>query len=104
MNEMKDAKDSDFPLGKILAAPAVLVTLLVLFFGADFLANGNIENDGYMNILILPIAAAFAAALGRIATVISLSNSFTSKHRAAIVPLGFLAASIISIYAGLHLR
>ena len=101
MNEMKYAKDSDFPIGNLLPAPAVLVTLLVLFFGADFLANGNIENDGYMNILILPIAAAFAAALGRIATTISLSNSFTSKHRAAIISLGFFVASIVVINAGL---
>ena len=66
MNDDNDATMGGFSNMNLLPVPAVLATLMVLFFGADSVANGGIETDGYAEILILPIIAAFAALIGRI--------------------------------------
>jgi hypothetical protein len=53
------------------------------------------ENDGYMQVLILPVVAALAAALGRTGAVVSIGSR--SIHR-AVVMLAFIAVSgIISV-------
>ncbi len=66
MNDDNEATKGDFLNKNLLPVPAVLATLMVLFLGTNYVANGGIENDGYDDILILPIIAAFAALIGRI--------------------------------------
>ncbi|PXF24849.1 MAG: hypothetical protein CXX70_10010, partial [Methanobacteriota archaeon] len=67
-------------------------TLLVLFLGADYAANGAMENDGYAQILILPVVAALAAAMGRTGAVASLGSP--TMHR-VMVTTSFIAAAVI---------
>ena len=96
MNEYDTAAESASSQTGIASAPAVLVTLLALFLGADYVANGAMENDGYMQVLILPVVATLAAALGRMGAFASFGQ--LSKHRSAIVIFGFItAAAVISI-------
>ena len=97
MMNMKDAATETAPSQSgIASVPTVLVTLLALFFGVDYVANGTMENDGYTQVLILPMVAAFAAALGRIGAFASFGQ--LSQYRSAIVVFGFVAAAaIISI-------
>ena len=96
MNENDTATESELSQAGIASVPTVLVALLALFFGADYVANGAMENDGYTQVLILPAVAAFAAALGRIGAFAPFGNM--SKYRNAIVVLGFiLAAAIITM-------
>ena len=90
MNDDNDATKGGFSNKNLLPVPAVLATLMVLFLGADYVANGGIENDGYADILILPVIAAFAALIGRILVDISL------KSNSQIV-LSSLVAIILSI-------
>ena len=66
MNDDNDATVSVFSNEDLLPVPAVLATLMVLFLGTNYVANTGIENDGYVDLLILPVIAAFAAFLGRI--------------------------------------
>ena len=73
MNDTNGAAESGFPISGLATVPAVLVALLALFFGADYAANGAMENDGYAQVLILPAVATLAAALGRTGAVVSLS-------------------------------
>jgi len=95
MNDTNGAVESGFPNSGFTSVPAVLVALLALFFGADYAANGAMENDGYTQVLILPVVAALAAALGRTGAVISIGSR--SIHR-AVVMLAFIAvAGIISV-------
>jgi len=86
------AAGSATPSSGIASVPAVLATLLVLFLGADYAANGAMENDGYAQILILPAVAALAAALGRTGAVTSLGSH--TMHR-ALVTISFIAAALI---------
>ena len=62
MNDTNDAAESGSPISGFASVPAVLVALLALFFGADYAANGAMENDGYTQVLNLPAVAARAAA------------------------------------------
>ena len=88
LNQSSPSRDCFCPNG--------IVALLALFFGADYVANGAMENDGYTQVLILPAVAAFAAALGRMVPLLPFGNM--SKYRNAIVVLGFiLAAAIITM-------
>ncbi len=77
MNDDNDATVGVFSNEDLLPVPAVLATLMVLFFGTNYVANAGIENDGYVDLLILPVIAAFAAFLGRILKTYgeSISNS-----------------------------
>ncbi len=92
MNDDNDATKGGFSNKNLLPVPAVLATLMVLFLGTDYAANGGIENDGYAEILILPVIAAFAAFIGRIVV-----DQF-SKSDSQII-LSSLAAIILSILA-----
>ena len=93
MNEKDAAAESELSQTGIASVPTVLVTLLALFMGVDYVANGAMENDGYTQVLILPLVAAFAAALGRIGAFAPFGNM--AKYRNAIVVLGFIAAAAI---------
>ena len=96
MNTMNGASDSGPSSSGLASVPVVLATLLVLFLGVDYAANGAMGNDGYARILILPAVAALAAALGRIGAVASLGK--LSKYRVAVVSVGFVAtAAVISM-------
>jgi len=95
MNDTNGAAESGFPISGLATVPAVLVALLALFFGADYAANGAMENDGYLQVLILPSVAALAAALGRTGAVVFIGSK--PIHR-AIITMAFVAtAAIISI-------
>ena len=95
MNDTNGAAESGFSNSGFASVPAVLAALLVLFFGADYAANGAMENDGYTQVLILPAVAALAAALGRTGAVVSLGSHF--RHR-AVVTIAFIGvAGIISM-------
>ena len=96
MNENNTATESTLSQTGVASVPAVLVALLALFLGADYVANGVMENDGYTQVLILPAVASLAAALGRIGVFASFGQ--LSQFRSAIVIFGFLsAAAIISL-------
>ena len=97
MNEYDTAAESASSQTGIASAPAVLVTLLALFLGADYVANGAMENDGYMQVLILPVVATLAAALGRMGAFASFGQ--LSKHRSAIVIFGFITAAAVISFA-----
>ena len=55
MNENDTATESELSQAGIASVPTVLVALLALFFGADYVANGAMENDGYTQVLILSL-------------------------------------------------
>ena len=96
MNENNTATESTLSQTGVASVPAVLAALLALFLGADYVANGVMENDGYTQVLILPVVASLAAALGRIGVFASFGQ--LSQFRSAIVIFGFLsAAAIISL-------
>ena len=96
MNENNTATESTLSQTGVASVPAVLAALLALFLGADYVANGVMENDGYTQVLILPVVASLAAALGRIGVFASFGQ--ISQFRSAIVIFGFLsAAAIISL-------
>ena len=95
MNDTNGAVESGFPNSGFTSVPAVLVALLALFFGADYAANGAMENDGYTQVLILPVVAAFAAAMGRTGAVISIGSR--SIHRAVVMMAFIAVAGIISV-------
>ena len=95
MNDTNGAAESGFSNSGFASVPVVLAALLVLFLGADYAANGAMENDGYTQVLILPAVAALAAALGRTGAVVSLGSH--SRHR-AVVTIAFIGvAGIISM-------
>ena len=95
MNDTNGAAESGFPISGLATVPAVLVALLALFFGADYAANGAMENDGYAQVLILPAVATLAAALGRTGAVASIGSK--PIHRAAITMAFVASAAFISI-------
>ena len=53
MNDDNDATKGGFSNKNLLPVPAVLATLMVLFFGTDYVANGGIENDGYADRVLM---------------------------------------------------
>ena len=95
MNDTNGAVESGFPNSGFASVPAVLVALLALFFGADYAANGAMENDGYTQVLILPVVAALAAAMGRTGASISIGSH--SIHRAVVMMAFIAVAGIISV-------
>ncbi|MEE3315766.1 MAG: STT3 domain-containing protein, partial [Candidatus Thermoplasmatota archaeon] len=96
MNEYDTGAESTPLQTGVASVPTVLVALLALFFGVDYVANGAMENDGYTQVLILPVVASLAAALGRYGAFASFGN--LSQFRSAIVIFGFVAvAAVISI-------
>ena len=95
MNDTNGAAESGFPISGLATVPAVLVALLALFFGADYAANGAMENDGYAQVLILPAVATLAAALGRTGAVVSIGSK--PIHHAAITMAFVASAAFISI-------
>ena len=96
MNEYDTGAESTPLQTGVASVPTVLVALLALFIGVDYVANGAMENDGYTQVLILPVVASLAAALGRFGAFASFGN--LSQFRSAIVIFGFVAvAAIISI-------
>ena len=96
MNEYDTGAESTPSQTGVASVPAVLVALLALFIGVDYVANGVMENDGYTQVLILPVVASLAAALGRIGAFASFGK--LSQFRSAIVIFGFvIAAAIISL-------
>ena len=94
MNENNTATESTLSQTGVASVPAVLAALLALFLGADYVANGVMENDGYTQVLILPVVASLAAALGRIGVFASFGQ--LSQFRSAIVIFGFLSAAAVS--------
>ena len=80
-------------LQKSLAtAPVALAGLLLLFFTATSLADDvMIDTDKWV---ILPIAVALAAVLGRIGVIAPLGN--VSSHRTAVISLGFAALAFVA--------
>ena len=93
MNEKDTATESATSQSGIASVPSVLVALLALFLGADYVANGAMENDGYTQVLILPVVASLAAGLGRIGAFASFGQF--SKHRTAVVILGFFCSAVV---------
>ena len=92
MNDDNDATKGGFSNKNLLPVPAVLVTLMVLFLGTDYVANGGTENNGYADLLILPVIAAFAAFIGRIIVD-------QSSKRNSIIILSSLSAILFSFLA-----
>ena len=80
MNGKEDAIRVGIPLMGLAPVAVVFATLMVLFLGVDYLANGAMENDGYLRILTLPLAATFGAALGRVASSTSASMEFDGSY------------------------
>ena len=72
MNVREDAKADGNSFKELVPVSAILVALVALFLGAEALANGTMENDGYLRILTLPLAAALAASFGRVLSVAEL--------------------------------
>ena len=54
MNVREDAKADGNSLKELVPVSAILVALVALFLGSEALANGTMENDGYLRILTLP--------------------------------------------------
>ena len=80
MNGKEDATRVEIPLMGLAPVTVVFATLMVLFLGIDYVANGAMENDGYLRILTLPLAATFGAALGRVASSSSAPGEFDSSY------------------------
>ena len=100
MNDDNDATVSVFSNEDLLPVPAVLATLMVLFLGTNYVANAGIENDGYVDLLILPVIAAFAAFIGRILNTYGESLS-TSNSRNSLISIFFIVFSVLAIEFGL---
>ena len=100
MNDDNDATVSVFSNEDLLPVPAVLATLMVLFLGTNYVANAGIENDGYVDLLILPVIAALAAFLGRILNTYGESVS-NSNLRNSLISIFFIVFSVLTIEFGL---
>ena len=92
MNDDNDATKGGFSSKNLLPVPAVLATLMVLFLGTDYVANGGTETNGYADLLILPVIAAFAAFIGRIVVD-------QSSKRNSIIILSSLSAILFCFIA-----
>ena len=60
MEKNEEAAKGNFFYQDIASVPVILATLMVLYFGVSFAVNGDIGNEGYANIFILPLSAALA--------------------------------------------
>ena len=85
MEKNEEAAKGNFFYQDIASVPVILATLMVLYFGVSFAVNGDIGNEGYANIFILPLSAALASVIGRISTSFSMPNF--SNYRAFIVSI-----------------
>ena len=91
MEKNEEAAKGNFFYQDIASVPVILATLMVLYFGVSFAVNGDIENEGYANIFILPLSAALASVIGRMSTSYSMPNF--SNYRS------FIASTAIVILA-----
>ena len=96
MNDDNEATVGVFSNKNLLPVPALLATLMVLFLGTDFVANGGMEIDGYVDILILPVIAAFAAFLGMILNT-SGESSIVNKTRTSLASIFLIVFSFLII-------
>ncbi len=88
MYNKEEATEGNFSIKDFTPIPVIITTLLVLYLGISFVVNGKIENDGYANILILPLAAALASAIGRIAPFLPMNKM--SKYRSLSISIGII--------------
>ena len=93
MNTKEEAKESKFSTKDFTPIPVIMTTLLVLYFGVSFAVNGEIGNDGYAEILILPMAAAIASALGRISPFLPMEQM--PKYRTMSISLGIVLVAFL---------
>ena len=96
MNDDNEATVGVFSNQNLLPVPALLATLMVLFLGTDYVANGGMEIDGYVDILILPVIAAFAAFLGMILNT-SGESSIVKKTRTSLASIFLIVFSFLVI-------
>jgi len=96
MNDNNDATVGVFSNENLLPVPAVLATLMMLFLGTDYVANGGMTNDGYVDILILPVIAALAAFLGRVLHTYGESST-TTKTRTSFTSIFLILFSFALI-------
>ena len=96
MNDDNEATVGVFSNQNLLPVPALLATLMVLFLGTDYVANGGMEIDGYVDILILPVIAAFAAFLGMILNT-SGESSIVNKTRTSLASIFLIVFSFLII-------
>tara|TARA_Y100001970_G_scaffold68510_1_gene87275 strand:+ start:6534 stop:16046 length:9513 start_codon:yes stop_codon:yes gene_type:complete len=103
MNGKEDATRVGIPLMGLAPVTVVFATLMVLFLGVDYVANGAMENDGYVRILTLPLAAAFGAALGRVAASSSShgssDDSYSKSEGSSDYRFGIFMVSFTAILA-----
>ena len=93
MNVREDAKADGNSLKELVPVSALLVALVALFLGSEALANGTMENDGYLRILTLPLAAALAASVGRVLSVVELG--IPSHFKTGVLSILFILVSVI---------
>ena len=93
MNVREDAKADGNSLKELAPVSAILVALVALFLGSEALANGTMENDGYLRILTLPLAAALAASFGRVLSVSDLG--IPSHFKTGVLSALFVAVSAV---------
>ena len=93
MNVREDAKADGNSLKELVPVSAILVALVALFLGAEAFANGTMENDGYLRILTLPLAAALAASVGRVLSVAELG--IPSHFKTGALSILFILVSVI---------
>ena len=93
MNVREDAKADGNSLKELVPVSAILVALVALFLGSEALANGTMENDGYLRILTLPLAAALAASFGRVLSVSDLG--IPSHFKTGVLSALFVAVSAV---------
>jgi len=100
MEKNEEANEGNIPIKNLIAIPAIMATLLVLYFGVSFAVNGKMENDGYANILILPLAAALASALGRVSPSLpfTMSNNRSLQSSGIIILFALLMSFISPVF------
>ena len=78
---------------ELVPVSAILAALVALFLGSEALANGTMENDGYLRILTLPLATALAASFGRVLSASELG--IPSHFKTGVFSTLFIAVSAI---------
>jgi len=100
MNGKEDATRVGIPLMGLAPVTVVFATIMVLFLGVDYVANGAMENDGYVRILTLPLVASLGAALGRVAAASSSSGEFDDSYSKSESPIDYrFGISMLSFMA-----
>jgi len=93
MNDKQQVTEGNFSSKDITSIPVIVTTLMVLYFGISFAVNGGIGNDGLAKIFILPLAAALAAAVGRISPFLPMENF--SKYRSISISFGIILVAFL---------